>query len=82
MTDATLQIAFAGKSFDEAILDEALFTHLGYWTDGRKVTPPLITDNLASVPRVTLPNGIRVIPWEMPTTLGDSSRSNPATRIR
>jgi poly(3-hydroxybutyrate) depolymerase len=82
MTDATLEIAFASKTFDEAILDEARFTHLGYWTDGRKVTPPLISDNLASVPRVTLPNGIRVIPWEIPTTLDDSSKTNPATRVR
>jgi hypothetical protein len=82
ITDATLETAFAGKTFDEAILDEARFTHLGYWTDGRKVTPPLISDNLSSVPRVTLPNGIRVIPWELPTTLGDSSKANPATRVR
>jgi acetyl esterase/lipase len=82
ITDATLETAFAGKTFDEAILDEARFTHLGYWTDGRKVTPPLISDNLSSVPRVTLPNGIRVIPWEIPTTLGDSSKSNPTTRVR
>jgi acetyl esterase/lipase len=82
ITDATIETAFAGKTFDEAILDEARFTHLGYWTDGRKVTPPLISDNLSSVPRVTLPNGIRVIPWEIPTTVGDSSKTNPATRVR
>jgi pimeloyl-ACP methyl ester carboxylesterase len=82
VTDATLETAFAGKTFDEAILDEARFTHLGYWTDGRKVTPPLISDNLSSIPRVTLPNGIRVIPWELPTTLGDSSKANPVTRVR
>jgi acetyl esterase/lipase len=82
IADATLETAFAGKTFDDLIQSEERFTHLGYWTDGRKVTPPLIADNLLTIPRVTLPNGIRVIPWDVPATVGDSSKTDPATRVR
>jgi acetyl esterase/lipase len=82
ITESTLDAAFAGKSFEEAVTDEAQFTHLGYWSDGRKVTPPLIGDDLSSIPRVILPNGIRVIPWELPSRIGDSSRADADTRFR
>jgi acetyl esterase/lipase len=82
ISDVTLATAFANKTFDESLQDEERFTHLGYWSDGRKVIPPLITDNPSSVPRVSLPNGIRVIPWDMPTRLGVSSETEPGTRIR
>ena len=64
IADAALETAFAGRTFDEAIRDADRFTHLGYWSDGRKVTPPLISDNLSTIPRVNLPNGIRLIPWD------------------
>ena len=80
--DATLQAAFARKTFDETIRDEERFTHLGYWSDGRKVIPPLISDTLSTIPRVALPNGIRVIPWDMPTRLSTSAKADPETRIR
>jgi dienelactone hydrolase len=80
--DATLDSAFALKTFDEAILDEERFTHLGYWSDGRKVTPPLISDSLSTIPRVALPNGIRVIPWDLPTKLSTSAKAEPEARIR
>jgi acetyl esterase/lipase len=82
ISDVTLEAAFAGKTFDESIRDEERFTHLGYWSDGRKVIPPLISDNLSSIPRVTLPNGIRVIPWDVPAKLGDSTKTDPGTRTR
>jgi pimeloyl-ACP methyl ester carboxylesterase len=80
--DATLEAAFAGKTFDETIRDEERFTHLGYWSDGHKVTPPLISDTLATIPRVALPNGIRVIPWDVPTKLSTSARPDTESRIR
>ena len=82
IADATLETAFAGKTFDEAIRDDERFTHLGYWSDGRKVIPPLMTDTLSSLPRVSLPNGIRMIPWDMPTKLGTSAKTETDVRIR
>ena len=82
IADAALETAFAGKTFDEAIRDAERFTHLGYWSDGRKVTPPLISDNLSTVPRVTLPNGIRLIPWDAGLKLGDATSDETATRIK
>lgn len=80
--DATLEAAFADRTFDESIRDEEQFTHLGYWSDGRKVTPPLISDTLANIPRVALPNGIRVIPWDLPTKLSTSSKTDSDSRLR
>jgi dienelactone hydrolase len=62
--DATLDAAFAGRTLDEAAADPEVFTHLGYWSDGRRVNPPVMADDLASVPRVILTNGIRIIPWD------------------
>jgi acetyl esterase/lipase len=82
IADAALETAFAGRTFDEAIRDAERFTHLGYWSDGRKVIPPLMTDDVASLPRVSLPNGIRMIPWETPAKLGDSTKTETDVRIR
>lgn len=78
IADATLEAGFAGKSLDEAITDQDAFTHLGYWSDGRKVTPPLMSDTLDSVPRVVLSNGIRLIPWEWPIKVTDSTSTDVA----
>lgn len=66
IADATLDAGFAGLTFDEAIADEDAFTHLGYWSDGRRVNSPIISDDPANVPRVLLTNGIKIIPWEWP----------------
>ena len=82
IADVALETAFAGRTFDEAIRDAERFTHLGYWSDGRKVIPPLITDDISSLPRVALPNGIRIIPWDAPPKLGDFTRPDAETRIR
>ncbi|WP_165235562.1 esterase/lipase family protein [Aquisphaera insulae] len=79
IADGALEVAFAGRTFDEAIRDKDQFTHLGFWSDGRKVTPPLITDDLAAVPRVSLPNGIRLIPWGASARLDEPARE---TRLR
>jgi pimeloyl-ACP methyl ester carboxylesterase len=65
VADVALATAFEGGTFDAAIRDQAQFTHLGYWSDGRKVVPPLIADDLSSMPRVALPNGVRLIPWDL-----------------
>ncbi len=78
IADATLAAGFAGKSLDEAIIDPDALTHLGYWSDGRKVTPPLMSDTLDSVPRVVLSNGIRLIPWEWPVKITDSAATDVA----
>jgi pimeloyl-ACP methyl ester carboxylesterase len=80
--DATLEAAFAAKTFDETIRDEERFTHLGFWSDGRKVTPPLISDTIDTIPRVALPNGIRVIPWDVPTKLSTSAGPDAESRVR
>ena len=82
IADATLDAAFAGRTFDDAIRDADQFTHLGYWSDGRKVNPPLISDNLSTIPRVNLPNGIRLIPWDVAIKLGESARVETGTRIK
>ncbi len=80
VSDAAIEAAFAGHSFDEAIRDPGQFTHLGYWSDGRKVVPPLIVDDLSSIPRVTLPNGIRLIPWDAPPRVGQMPSSETRAR--
>jgi acetyl esterase/lipase len=82
IADKTLEAAFTGDNFDQAFHDSERLTHLGYWSDGRKVIPPLISDDLSSVPRVTLPNGIRLIPFEPPTRLGEAVTPDQATRLR
>lgn len=82
IADVAIAAAFAGQTFDEAIRDQDRFTHLGFWSDGRKVIPPLISDNLSSIPRVSLPNGIRFIPWDLPIKIEDSVRIETDTRVR
>lgn len=82
IADTALETAFADRTFDETIRDAEQFTHLGYWSDGRKVTPPLISDNLATIPRVNLPNGIRLISWDAALKIGESVRSEADTRVK
>jgi acetyl esterase/lipase len=61
LADVTLHAAFAGHTLDEATERGALFAHLGYWSDGRLVTPPIVGDDLTVIPRVLLTNGARLI---------------------
>jgi acetyl esterase/lipase len=82
IADKTLEAAFTGETFDQAFRDPEHLTHLGYWSDGRKVTPPLLSDDISNVPRVTLPYGIRLIPFEPPTRLGEATSPDTATRVR
>ncbi len=66
MTDMTLDAAFAGRSMYDATRDLEKFRHLGFWSDGRRVTPPLVGDDLAAIPRVIPANGIKLFPWNTP----------------
>ncbi len=82
VADVAISTAFAGLTFDEVIRDPDRFTHLGFWSDGRRVIPPLIGDDVASIPRVNLPNGIRVIPWDSPIRLNQAVKSDAETRLK
>ena len=63
MADLTLDAAFAGRTLDEATDKGNLFRQLGYWSDGRPVLPPIVGDDLALIPRVMVPSGLRLISW-------------------
>jgi len=60
VADLTIDAAFAGKTLDEATDKGEAFRHLGYWSDGRPVLPPIVSDDLAAIPRVFPPGGIKV----------------------
>ena len=62
MADHTMEASFNGKSLDDAIQDEEQFRHLGFWSDGRKVTQPIVGIDLDSIPRVIPANGLRLFP--------------------
>ena len=83
VADQTLEAAYEGRTLDEAAADPDAFTHLGYWSDGRKVTPPIMADDLDAVPRVILTNGIRLIPWDWNIrTAGNEVEDPQETRIK
>jgi acetyl esterase/lipase len=65
MADSTMEAAFNGKTLDDATRDQERFRHLGYWSDGRKVTPPIVGVELNAIPRVIPANGLRVFPWSL-----------------
>lgn len=70
LADLTLDAAFAGKTLDEATDRGDAFRHLGYWSDGRPVLPPIVSDDLATVPRVFPAAGIKGFGHLSITTLG------------
>jgi pimeloyl-ACP methyl ester carboxylesterase len=63
MTDLTLDAAFNGKTLEDVTRDQEKFRHLGFWTDGRKVNPPIVGDDPSTIPRVIPANGLRIFPW-------------------
>jgi hypothetical protein len=63
MTDLMMEASFQGKSLDDVTRDDERFRHLGYWSDGRKVNPPIVSTDLDAVPRVAARNGLRLFPW-------------------
>ena len=62
MTDVTLEASFGGKSLDDVTRNLEHFRHLGFWSDGRKVTPPIVGNDLSTIPRVIPVNGLRIFP--------------------
>jgi dienelactone hydrolase len=63
IADLTLQAGFAGATLDEAARDEEQFRHLGFWSDGRRVIPPIVGSDLDAIPRVVPGNGLKIFPW-------------------
>jgi hypothetical protein len=66
MADQTMDASFKGKTLDEATRDAEQFRHLGFWSDGRKVTQPIVGADLSAIPRVIPANGLRLFPWTLP----------------
>ncbi len=76
ITDLTLHAAFTGQSLDDVSRDTERFRHLGYWSDGRRVIPPLVGTDLDAIPRVIPGNGLKLFPWSGPKRVAlDSDRS-------
>jgi pimeloyl-ACP methyl ester carboxylesterase len=65
MSDLTLEAAFNGKTLEDVTRDPEQFRHLGFWSDGRKVNPPIVGDDLSTIPRVIPANGLRIFPWNL-----------------
>jgi pimeloyl-ACP methyl ester carboxylesterase len=63
MADQVMEASFKGLTLDQAIRDEEQFRHLGFWSDGRKVIPPIMGVDLKTIPRVVPGNGLRLFPW-------------------
>ncbi len=63
MADITLEASFRGMTLDYATGNGELFRHIGYWADGRDVMPPIVGDDLATIPRVYPTNGLKLIRW-------------------
>jgi dienelactone hydrolase len=79
VADLTMAAAFANRTLDEATDCGELFRHLGYWSDGRVVNPPIVGDDLSFIPRVIPNNGVRLIDWEAELGLSSSS-AGPACK--
>ena len=67
IADLTIEAAFSGKTLDDVTRDDERFRHLGFWSDGRKVIPPIVGYDLNAIPRVILVNGLRIFPWGLPS---------------
>ena len=63
IADITIEAAFAGKTLDDATDKGEAFRHLGFWSDGRPVLPPVVGDDLALIPRVFPRAGLKLIGW-------------------
>ena len=50
MADLTLEAATKGQTLDDVTRDLEQFRHLGFWSDGRKVNPPIIGADLERDP--------------------------------
>jgi len=63
MADITLEAAFRGVTLDDATRNGDLFRHIGYWTDGRQVVPPVVGDDITTIPRIYPSNGLKLFRW-------------------
>ena len=77
IADLTMEAAFNGQTLDDATRDEERFRNLGFWSDGRKVNPPIVGVDLDSIPRVIPFNGLRIFPWGSLSAQGPGRRSMP-----
>ena len=66
VADVTLEAGFAGRTIVEASGQGALFRDLGRWSDGVAVLRPVVGGDLAAIPRVAVPHGLRLVPWPAP----------------
>lgn len=73
LADITLSAGFSGKTLDEATNRGESFRHLGYWSDGRVVARPIVSDDLSAIPRVFPSNGLRFIKVGSKDTLTSST---------
>ena len=65
VTDLALAAGFAGKNLDDLTRPGEAFLRLGYWSDGRPVIAPIVTDDLSAIPRVVPAHGLRLFPWTL-----------------
>ena len=61
--DITIDAGFSGQTLDDATGRGDAFRHLGFWSDGRLVAPPIVGDDLSTIPRVFPAHGLRLFPW-------------------
>ncbi len=64
LADLTLDASFSGLSLDEATRRGELLRDLGHWSTGLVVLPPVVGDDLATIPHVFPANGAKLIPWQ------------------
>ena len=65
MADLTMEASFRGMTLDDVTRDPEQFQHLGFWSDGRRVNPPIVGNDLSTIPRVIPANGLRIFPWNV-----------------
>jgi len=66
LADVTLEAGFSERTLADASGNGALFRDLGRWSDGQDVVHPVVGDDLAAIPRVRMPHGLRLFPWPAP----------------
>ncbi len=63
VADLTLAAGFSSKTLDQAFDGGKALLSMGYWSDGRPVIPPIVTNDPGKLPRVVPTHGFRLIPW-------------------
>lgn len=62
VADVTIAAGFSGVTLAAATADGESLRDLGRWSDGRAVTPPLVGNDLESIPRIPSAGGVRELP--------------------